>query len=194
VRICYGLCDFFLYRRRARAFKKVRCSQGTSDVDRQSVSDVESRLWKVLDQFVNELRSLSWQPQPVRRVSMSGPEGGERRLGIPAARDRVVQQQLLDILQPSLALTFTRKVVAGVRGSCQQGVGKAEMFMCQDGRSHVVKTHLSRSSGRLTHNRILKLIRLSCDRRQQFKSASAVSDDRRDGGWELAGGRDWWTS
>ena len=101
MRIYYSLYDRLLDRRAmARAFEKVRRAQGAPGVDRQTIADFQSRLWEELDQLVTELRTRTYQPHPVRRVSIPKPDGGERHLGIPAVRDRVVQQLLLDILQP----------------------------------------------------------------------------------------------
>ena len=54
----------------ARAFEKVRRAQGAPGVDRQTIADFQSRLWEELDQLVTELRTRTYQPHPVRRVSI----------------------------------------------------------------------------------------------------------------------------
>ena len=100
MRIYYSLYDRLLDRRAlARAFEKVRRAKGAPGVDGQTIADFESGLLEEVTCLVNELRSRTYQPQPVRRVSIPKPDGGERHLGIPSVRDRVVQQVLLDILQ-----------------------------------------------------------------------------------------------
>lgn len=71
MRIYYSLYDRLLDRRAmARAFEKVRRAQGAPGVDRQTIADFQSRLWEELDQLVTELRTRTYQPQPVRRVSI----------------------------------------------------------------------------------------------------------------------------
>lgn len=71
MRIYYSLYDRLLDRRAmARAFEKVRRAQGAPGVDRQTIADFQSRLWEELDQLVTELRTRTYQPHPVRRVSI----------------------------------------------------------------------------------------------------------------------------
>lgn len=161
MRIYYSLYDRLLDRRAmARAFEKVRRAQGAPGVDRQTIADFESRLWEELDQLVTELRTRTYQPQPVRRVSIPKPDGGERHLGIPAVRDRVVQQLLLDILQPIFDPHFHPSSYGYRPGrSCQQAVAKATMFIRQYGRVHVVDMDLSKCFDRLDHDLIIASIR-----------------------------------
>lgn len=161
MRIYYSLYDRLLDRRAlARAFEKVRRAQGAPGVDGQTIADFESGLLEELNRLASELRTKTYQPQPVRRVSIPKPDGGERHLGIPSVRDRVVQQALLDILQPIFDPDFHPSSYGYRPGrSCQQAVAKATMFMRRYGLKHVVDMDLSKCFDKLDHSLILSSIR-----------------------------------
>ena len=148
------------YRAWARAFEKVRRSKGAPGDDGQTVESFGLNLCEELNCLLTELRSKTYQPQPVRRVTIEKPDGGERHLGIPAVRDRVVQQALLDILQPIFDVEFHPSSYGYRPGrSCQQAVAKATMFIRQYGRQHVVDMDLSKCFDRLDHELIIASIR-----------------------------------
>lgn len=84
-------------------------------IDGQSLSDFASKLNVNLELLLNELREKRYQPLPVRRVEIPKEDGGTRLLGIPAVRDRVVQQVLLDILNPIFDPDFHPPVMGIVR-------------------------------------------------------------------------------
>jgi RNA-directed DNA polymerase len=83
------------------AYQLVKANAGAPGVDGESFEDIES---KDLKQWMNglreELRNRTYEPQPVRRVMISKPGGGERPLGIPTIRDRVAQTAAKLILEP----------------------------------------------------------------------------------------------
>ena len=161
MRIYYSLYDRLLDRRAlARAFEKVRRAKGAPGVDGQTISDFASGLLEELNRLVNELRTKTYQPQPVRRVSIPKPDGGERHLGIPSVRDRVVQQVLLDILQPIFDPDFHPSSYGyRPKRSCQQAVAKATMFIRRYGLRHVVDMDLSKCFDKLDHGLILSSLR-----------------------------------
>lgn len=100
-RIWYSLYGRLLNRASlCKAFFKVKSAKGAAGIDGQSVQDFAASLDSHIDRLLAELGEKSYRPQPVRRVEIPKPGGGIRLLGIPAVRDRVVQQALLEIVQP----------------------------------------------------------------------------------------------
>lgn len=85
----------------AYAYECCRANGGAAGVDDQSFEDIEGygrERW--LDELTQELKSRTYQPQPVRRVYIPKPDGKQRPLGIPTIRDRVVQTAAVLVLEP----------------------------------------------------------------------------------------------
>ena len=159
-RIYYSLYDRLLHRfALGKAFAKVRRAKGAPGVDGQTIADFADNVEDELTRLVHELRTKTYRPHPVRRVTIPKPGGGERNLGIPAVRDRVVQQALLDILQPIFDPDFHPSSYGYRPGrSCQQAVAKATMFVRQYKLVHVVDMDLSKCFDRLDHGLIVASI------------------------------------
>src|SRR6516225_9545725 len=83
------------------AYERCQANDGAAGVDNQTFEDIEQYgLERWLDELTQELKSRSYQPQPVRRVYIPKPDGKQRPLGIPTIRDRVVQTAAVLVLEP----------------------------------------------------------------------------------------------
>ena len=92
------------------AWERVRGNKGarTAGVDHQTVFDIENRVGAevFLEQLREDLRSGRFRPLPVREARIPKANGKLRRLGIPTARDRVVQAALKLVLEPVFEADF----------------------------------------------------------------------------------------
>lgn len=95
------------FRRLRAAYEEVRANHGAPGVDGISVEEFGERLEENLLELVSELRARTYRPLPVKRVLIPKPDGGQRPLGIPAVRDRVVQQAVLRVLEPIFEADFS---------------------------------------------------------------------------------------
>ena len=90
-----------------KALKRVRANKGAAGVDGLDIDQTARALvhtWPVIRQ---QILQGTYRPSPVRRVAIPKPDGGERELGIPTVVDRLIQQALLQVLQPILDPTFS---------------------------------------------------------------------------------------
>lgn len=170
VRIYYSLYDRMLQQKRLlQAFAKVKANAGAAGIDGQSVRDFAANLPEEIDHLLHELKDKSYRPQPVRRVEITKPDGGIRKLGIPTVRDRVVQQTLLDILQPIYDPHFHPSSYGYRPGrSCHQAIAKASLFIRRYRRKWVVDMDLSKCFDTLDHDLII------CQFRQRVTDGSIL--------------------
>ena len=85
----------------AHAYRQARANAGAAGVDGVTFAMIEAagaETW--LSGLGEDLRQKTYRPQPVRRVLIPKPGGGERPLGIPTIRDRVVQTAVKIVIEP----------------------------------------------------------------------------------------------
>lgn len=83
-----------------KAFKKVRKNKGAGGVDGMSVEELQQYLKDNGDRIRQTILDGKYRPKPVRRVEIPKENGKTRKLGIPTAVDRVIQQAIAQRLTP----------------------------------------------------------------------------------------------
>ena len=89
------------------AWKRVEANKGSAGVDGLTIEQTAEVLKTQWPKIREELESGQYRPQAVRRVEIPKPGGGIRELGIPTVVDRLIQQGLLQVLQPLIDPTFS---------------------------------------------------------------------------------------
>jgi len=141
------------------AYKRVRRNHGAPGIDGETVEDFGQNMEKRVRFLHDALKTKMYQPSPVRRVELKKPDGGIRKLGIPTVGDRVVQQAIVNIIEPIFDVDFHPSSF-GYRPnhSQQQAVAKAERFMNKYGLEHVVDMDLSKCFDTLNHELMMKAV------------------------------------
>ncbi len=134
------------------ALKRVRQNQGSPGVDGTTVDELPAYLEENWESIRAQLLEGTYQPKPVREVEIPKSGGGVRKLGIPTALDRFIQQSILQVLQPKFDPTFSEHSYGFRPGrSAHQAVCQAQRYI-QAGKRVVVDVDLEKFFDRVNHD------------------------------------------
>jgi len=142
-----------------KAWKRVKANKGAAGVDGLSIEQTAQQLRTSWPEIRERLLRGSYRPSPVRRVSIPKPGGGQRELGIPTVTDRLIQQAMLQILQPILDPTFSRHSYGFRPGRSAQEAVKAAQAHVKSGRQYVVDVDLEKFFDRVNHDILIGRLR-----------------------------------
>ena len=144
------------------AWKRVKANRGSAGVDGLTITGTADYLKTHWPRIRDALQTGRYRPLPVRRVQIPKAGGGMRELGIPTVTDRLIQQALLQVLQPVIDPTFSESSYGFRPGRrAHQAVLQAQRHV-QDGYDVVVDVDLEKFFDRVNHdilmNRLAKRI------------------------------------
>jgi RNA-directed DNA polymerase len=142
----------------ATALRAVVRNKGAPGIDGITVKQLPGVLKARWPEIEGQLLQGRYRPQPVRRVKIPKPDGGTRNLGIPTVIDRVIQQAVLQRLQPRWDPTFSEHSYGFRPGrSAQQAVAQAQADVIA-GHRFVVDLDLAKFFDRVNHGRLMAAV------------------------------------
>lgn len=141
------------------AWKRVKANKGAAGVDGLDISQTKEHLKHAWPTIRKQLIEGTYRPMPVRRVGIPKPDGSERELGIPTVTDRLIQQALLQVLQPLIDPTFSEHSHGFRPGRrAHDAVLRAQQYV-QEGYRVVVDVDLSKFFDRVNHDILIDRLR-----------------------------------
>lgn len=155
-----------------QAYERVMRNKGAAGVDGLTVPELKAWLQQHWPSVKAALLAGDYVPAAIQKVEIPKPNGGVRTLGIPTVLDRLIQQALLQVLQPEFEPEFSEHSYGFRPGrNAWQAVQRAQDYM-QEGRRWVVDLDLEKFFDRVNHDilmsrlarkvkdaRVLKLLR-----------------------------------
>jgi len=138
------------------AYRRVWQNKGSPGVDGMSVGDLKQRLWRDWDGIREQLLAGTYRPPPVKRQEIPKKGGGTRQLGIPTVLDRLIQQCLLQVLQPIFDPTFSDHSHGYRPGRSAHDAVRAAQRYIQSGRRWVADVDLEKFFDRVNHDMLME--------------------------------------
>jgi len=164
------------------AISLVKKNGGAPGVDGMTVRELDAHWALHGERICQKLAEGTYVPQPVRRVVIPKPGGGERLLGIPTVLDRVVQVMLLSSLEPLFEPTFSSSSFGFRPGRSQHDAVRQAKAYVSEGYEWVVDLDVEKFFDRVNHDVLMSLVRKRVMDRAMLKtlrrylSAGVLSD------------------
>jgi len=156
----YSLMDKVYSKRTLEAsWRRVQANAGAAGVDGVSVKRFAAHAERYLEELSTALRTGSYQPQGVRRVYLPKPGGGQRPLGIPVVKDRVVQGALKLVLEPIFEREFCAWSYGFRPGRGAKGALREVDGLLKEGATWVVDADLKSYFDTIPHDRLMDQVK-----------------------------------
>lgn len=142
-----------------QAYLKVKRNGGSAGVDGMTVEEMLPYLKEHREELLEALRNERYKPKAVRRVEIPKPDGGKRMLGVPTVIDRMIQQAIVQVLQPMYEPLFSENSYGfRPKRSAQQAMKQALEYY-NEGYTQVVDLDLAKYFDTVNHEILIGMLR-----------------------------------
>lgn len=152
-----------------KAYLKVKRNGGSAGIDGMTVDEMLPYLKEHREELLGALRNGKYKPKAVRRVEIPKPDGGKRKLGVPTVIDRMIQQAIVQVLQPIYEPLFSENSYGfRPKRSAHQAISKALEYY-NEGYTQVVDLDLAKYFDTVNHDILIDMLR------EQIKDERVIS-------------------
>ena len=142
-----------------QAYLKVKKNGGSAGIDGMTVEEMLSYLKIHREELLEALRSERYKPKAVKRVEIPKPDGGKRMLGVPTVIDRMIQQAIVQVLQPIYEPLFSENSYGfRPKRSAHQAIKQALKYY-NEGYRQVVDLDLAKYFDTVNHDILIGMLR-----------------------------------
>ncbi len=145
------------------AWKRVKANKGAAGVDGLDIQQTGQLLQTRWQEIRGQILAGTYRPMPVRKVMIPKPDGSQRELGIPTVVDRLIQQALLQVLQPLIDPTFSEHSHGFRPGRRAHDAVNAARCYVQSGKRVVVDVDLAKFFDRVNHDTLIGRLKRRID-------------------------------
>ena len=147
----------------AEAYRRCRANRGAPGVDAERFEDIDEHRQAWLEGLRQELRDKRYAPRPLLRVWIPKASGGERPLGIPTIRDRVVQMAVLQVIGPIFEVDLLPWQYGFRPGlDAKMALRRIHFGIADRGAREVVDADLSDYFNTIPHGDLMRCARAHC--------------------------------
>ncbi len=136
----------------AIAWKKVRSNKGAPGIDGVTIEDFPYHFRECWQEIRTAILGGNYIPKPVKRVEIEKPDGGIRPLGIPSVLDRVIQQAITQVMEPTFDFYFSESSFGFRPNRSAHGAVRQVQSYIREGRKIAVDADLSKFFDRVEHD------------------------------------------
>lgn len=152
-----------------KAYLKVKGNGGSAGIDGMTVDEMLPYLKEHREELLTALRNGKYKPKAVRRVEIPKPDGGKRKLGVPTVIDRMIQQAIVQVLQPIYEPLFSDNSYGfRPKRSAHQAISKALEYY-NEGFKQVVDLDHAKYFDTVNHDILIDMLR------EQIKDERVIS-------------------
>ncbi|MBH9968321.1 group II intron reverse transcriptase/maturase, partial [[Bacillus] enclensis] len=147
-------------RKLTQSFEQVKANKGAGGIDGETIESFDAKLEDNIMALLNKLKAKSYQAQPVRRVYIPKKNGKKRPLGIPTIEDRIVQQSVVNVLQPKFEDSLFHNWSVGYRPN--RGVERALQLILwniEQGYNYIYDCDIKGFFDNIPHKKLIGILK-----------------------------------
>lgn len=153
----YG--QILLERRLNEAWQKVKANKGAGGIDGETLETFDKQSAKKLNNILEKLKAKEYKPSPVRRQYIPKNNGKLRPLGIPNIEDRIVQQAVVNVIQPKFEEEVFHKWSCGYRpGRGIQRALQIILWHIETGYNYIYDCDIKGFFDNIPHKKLMKIL------------------------------------